>query len=369
MKPISETDTDATKVYYWCTGQDDNIGDVVLRRRLLQELVGSSSATGSGFCIYVGSASQSFIEGLAIPREATIYTAKYRWYLSLLKQAILRRPPVLIFNPGEVQRNRNTILAYALLMLPAVAVRLRGGAVLRTGIAVDHRGAGFIAKVATAVVRFTSLLVSEATWRDSASSSEFKTGSLVPDWAIDVPSLLPIGGKRDVIAVTFRSDRPEAFDANAVSQIRRLAELRKANVTVFCQVRRDRTAMERLSKKEGWNFIDWPPNLSHNRQEQIVRELFSKSVFVCSNRIHALIIGLTEGAQAICISSETELKVRTHLEHFGLAIVLDANAFTDYNELESRVREFAAQSGQLVRASAEVSNLAVRVRASIGTGG
>ncbi|OZE83892.1 hypothetical protein CH305_05355 [Rhodococcus sp. 15-649-2-2] len=140
-------------------------------------------------------------------------------------------------------------------------------------------------------------------------------------------------------------------------------------MTVFCQVRRDRTAMERLSKKEGWNFIDWPPNLSHNRQEQIVRELFSKSVFVCSNRIHALIIGLTEGAQAICISSETELKVRTHLEHFGLAIVLDANAFTDYNELESRVREFAAQSGQLVRASAEVSNLAVRVRASIGTGG
>lgn len=362
---MSQTDTDATKVYYWCTGQDDNIGDVVLRRRLLKELLDSSSATGSGFRIYIGSASQSFVEGLAIPSGARTYTAKSRWYLSLLKQTLHRRPPVLIFNPGEVQRSKSTILAYALLILPSIAVRLRRGVVSRTGIAVDHRGTGLVARVATAIVRLTSIIASEVAWRDSASHIEFKRGNLVPDWAITVPPRAQIVQKRDVIAVSFRSDRPGAFDAHAVSRIRRLAELRQANVTVFCQVRRDRTAMERLAKAESWNYIDWLPNLSHNRQEAILRELFSRSVFVCSNRIHALIVGLTEGAQAICISSEAEPKVRTHLEHFGLAVVSDADSFTDCDEMRHRVHEDAQQSEQLVRASAEVADLAVRVKASI----
>lgn len=369
MKPTPISVAHPTSVYYWCTGQDDNLGDVVLRRRLLGELHDSSCGTARNLRIYVGSASESFVRGLSIPTEATVYTTKSSWYISLLKQTVARRVPTLVFNPGEVQRNINTILAYVLLIIPSVIIRVRGGAVLRTGVAVDHRGTGAVAYVATAVVRFTSILASEATWRDSGSHNEFKRGRLVPDWAIEVPSYSTAGGKRDVIAVTFRSDRPKAFDAQVIGRIRRLAELRQATVTVFCQVRRDRNSMERLSKTEGWDFVDWHPAVCHQDQEKLIRNLFSKSIFVCSNRIHALIMGLTEGAQAICLSSEPEIKVRTHLEYFGLGIVLDADDTSDLESWESEVCVYHAQENALVKASEDVSDLALRVRNSINAGG
>ncbi|MEH6793167.1 MAG: hypothetical protein V7694_03440 [Rhodococcus sp. (in: high G+C Gram-positive bacteria)] len=365
MKPTHTNGSDAMEIYYWCTGQDDNIGDVVLRRRLLEVLHDASPDSGKSVHIYVGAASSSFVEGLEVPAKAKIYTAKIRWYLALVKQIFTPRPPVLVLNPGEVQRNAHTILAYTLLMLPSMAIRLRGGAIVRTGIAIDHRGAGLTAKIAKLVVRLNSVLASEATFRDIASHREFGHGRIVPDWAIHEPSNSKVGTERDVIAVTFRSDRPEAYDDKTIDQIQRLATKLQANVTVFCQVRRDSTAMKQLSLAAGWSFIDWPLSLSHNDQEKIVRDLFSKSVVVCSNRIHALIIGLTEGAQAICISSESEPKVRTHLEYFGLATVLDANGSIAGN-VGSGASEFRAQSGALAKASADVANLASQVKKIVG---
>ncbi len=47
------------KVFFWCRGQDDNIGDVLLRRRMLRDLRRLGEVH-----VLIGGASEGFIESM-----------------------------------------------------------------------------------------------------------------------------------------------------------------------------------------------------------------------------------------------------------------------------------------------------------------
>lgn len=354
------------RVYFWCTGQDDNIGDVVLRRQLLHVLMDGPSDIAKSLHIYIGPASESFVDSLDIPQGATVYRTKAVWLASLIRELVKPKPPVLVFNPGEVQRNLKTTLAYGALLGPALVIQLRGGSVARTGTAIDHRGAGPIAAIAKLAIQASDHFSSVASWRDTASKRAFKKGRLVPDWAIANPPKSYSEINRTILAVTYRADRRSAFDEVAIEKIKKMAAFHGLSVVVYCQVIRDRKEMQRLASQEGWDYLDWSPGDSHRRQEDRVRVLLRQSEWVCSNRIHALIIGLTEGAQAVCISSDDEPKVSTHLGDFGLATVIDKKHgdSDSFSALEERRAADGAEA--LMRASQDVNSLAREVRASFG---
>ncbi len=337
----------------------------MLRRRLLNVLLNQPDTEGQSLHVYVGSASAGFIKGLGIPVDAHVYTSKTVWLLAMVMNTLQRRPPVLVFNPGEVQLNLKTTVAYMSLWVPAAIIRLRGGAVVRTGTALDNRVTQPIAVLAKLAVRVANLATSIGSWRDVASRDEFGAGRLVPDWAIEKPSEDKDGYRRTLLAVTYRSDRRHAFDEYAIKRIREMAERYELKVIVYCQVRRDQVAMQKLAKDQGWEYIAWASTTPHLEQEIIVRDLLKKSRFVCSNRIHALIIGLTEGAQAICISSDDEHKVRTHLEYFGLTTMILSNPIEDSLDFNAVVPQRNESAEALANASAVVADLSRHVSTSV----
>ncbi|MBM4496697.1 hypothetical protein GS426_16745 [Rhodococcus hoagii] len=82
---------------------------------------------------------------------------------------------------------------------------------------------------------------------------------------------------------------------------------------VFTQVRRDNARGEELARLLGCKFEAWPEDVTHTEQEARVRALMRSARAVVSDRIHALIMGTTEGALPIGLIPSDDSKVGSHL--------------------------------------------------------
>ncbi|WP_317228728.1 polysaccharide pyruvyl transferase family protein [Clavibacter sp. MX14-G9D] len=291
---------DDDQIFVNPSGQRDNLGDSVLRRAYLNALRGRGALH-----VYVGT-DASYISGLGLRAEDVTYASKTAW----LRRALARTTHggVFALNAGEYVLDRR-FLVNAVWQGALVAVfRARGGTALALGIAVRAGAAG----ARTRALRQLLRTVSRVTWRDPESCRAVGLGSVAPDWAFALGStsdMVPAAG-RDILAVTMRGDRP-APDAVWIAVVRELAERHRVKVVVVNQMTADAQRCAELAAALGGDVLTWEGE-SHAHQEQRIRAVYARSVAVVSDRIHALILGLTEGAVPIGLTtSDPEKVIRT----------------------------------------------------------
>ena len=302
-------------IYYWCAGQDDNIGDVILRRRLLRSL----QATGTDCSVYVGSASREFIAALGVRPQDRVYTNFFHFILMATIHS-LRKDWLFGFNPGEIKCNRRQSLMHALLIPMMLVSLVHGKRCVRVGVGVglhDYRA------VWRHLIWFTVWLARVNIWRDSQSRELFGRGSVGPDWAFDeIGEESPKdeeSPERMYLAVSLRADG-RASSPEWIEALRGLERELGLTLTVVVQVKRDSLRAQELARELDCEIVDWSVE-SHEDQEKKLRYTYRRCEAVVSDRLHVLIMALTEGAVPLGLMEHEDGKIERHFAAAGFGTV------------------------------------------------
>ncbi|WP_157575877.1 polysaccharide pyruvyl transferase family protein [Mycobacterium sp. GA-2829] len=289
------------------SGQDDNVGDVVLRREYFDRL-----RRFGRLHIYLGPASDDFLKSLALQEADVIYDELRRWH-SAAWGALSRGPVWFVDKPGELLVDGRSFRRNVKFLPLILGVRARKGQVLRLGVAMRAENQLYV-KILRPLFRLSTCV----RWRDTESRTAFGFGEVSPDWAFGWES-----PARDVsntsggdIAVTYRADREPPSDA-IIDSIRALAHAGSRRMVVVTQVRRDAERSADLASRLGGELIPWPAERSLAEHECVLREVYRNSAMVISDRLHALIVGMTEGAVPVCVTDRRDAKVGRHLDAVG----------------------------------------------------
>lgn len=298
-------------VFYWCRGQDDNLGDVVLRRNLHLNI---SRSEYTKLHLFIGRASDSFVEALDVQPTDALYRSRIRWLAALVRQS---RRALIVFDPGEV-RLEDSILPHSVLVPLQALASVRGGRSVKLGVAV--RVSDLASGPAKVSFVLSNQLCSAVTWRDMDTPRHFSGGELGCDWAYQEMNTAAWGetSRRDMLLITVRGDR-SPWEDGTVAEICRFATANELRPVVFVQVRRDNDRARQLAERLGCELIDWPDSVDHSAQEAKVRSSMQRAAAVVSDRLHALIMGLTEGAVPVAVTTAGDAKLLTHLAAVGLA--------------------------------------------------
>ena len=303
-------------------GQQDNLGDVILRRHMLDVLRQESRLN-----LYVGTCSPSYVEALRLSPLDRTYDKTSRWLLELAK-ASLRRRTVFTFNTGEVSINRRFALS-RLMVIPLKAAQLiRGGSVIHVGQGIKDKPK----KRWRAVSILGLKLCSFVSWRDDRSRDLIGTGDTTPDWAFVEIHERGFNGQntlRPYITVSLRGDRPYP-DAEWLGTVKDYARSNGFRVAVATQVMRDSECSSRLAADLEGDLVDWTMDKPHARQEADLRSLYATSVAVISDRLHVLVVSMAEGATPIDASVEGNHKIRNTFAGAGLEISNFHRNLTNY---------------------------------------
>ncbi|WP_193046300.1 polysaccharide pyruvyl transferase family protein [Mycolicibacterium baixiangningiae] len=289
------------------SGQDDNVGDVVLRREYFDRL-----RRFGRLHIYLGPASDDFLKSLALQESDVIYGDLRKWH-SAAWGALFRGPVWFVDKPGELLVDGRSFRRNVKFLPLILGVRARRGQVLRLGVAMRAENQSYV-KILRPLFRLSTCV----RWRDTDSRTAFGFGEVGPDWAFGWES-----AARDVsdvtggdIAVTYRADREPPSDT-IIDSIRALARAGSRRVVVVTQVRRDAERSADLASRLGGELIPWPAERSLAEHENVLREVYRNSAMVISDRLHALIVGMTEGAVPACVTDHRDAKVGRHLDAVG----------------------------------------------------
>ncbi|APE10543.1 hypothetical protein BO226_16150 [Rhodococcus sp. 2G] len=153
---------------------------------------------------------------------------------------------------------------------------------------------------------------------------------------------------------------------SALDALRRVCSERDLKIVVFSQVRRDNSRTRELASALGGDVLMWEDDVSHSDQERKIRDLMAHSEVVVSDRIHALIMGTSEGATPLGLIPGSDVKVAPHFAAASIAGIsgditsLGTHAVADFirgvidrrTEIEARVdmaRARVADLGEAVR--------------------
>jgi len=292
-------------------GQYDNIGDILLRRPLLDFLreVGPLH-------IYLGDAPAGYVEGLKLGDSDTAYRSYVRWYLALLS-ATFRRRAHYVFKPGEIQLTLAGMKEHVGMLPGLVAVRLSGGKVLRIGV--GARGPGRLGRL---LMRPSIALTHLTLWRDPETRGWLGRGDVMPDLAFgsDLPEAPQL---RTLLTVSMRGDRPEP-SSEFVSIVRALAVERGLTLVTATQVGRDDERTSWLAQQLPALATNWSGS-DHGTQEDRLHDLYSRSEIVVSDRLHVLIASALDGATPLALLTARSNKIDRHFQAAGLpSISVDA---------------------------------------------
>ncbi|HEX2528070.1 MAG TPA: hypothetical protein VHL31_17430 [Geminicoccus sp.] len=298
-------------VYVWCMGQDDNIGDVVLRRRLLDEL----RPIGPLHVFLGDAASDDFVTALRLGSGDIVIRDSKAWTPAVLHAA--RQGPILcVGKPGELPTDTARLRRSLRRLLLHWQVGRKGGAVVQLGI-----GAREQPRRLMPLFRLSFRLHHMVRWRDPRSHAQFRLGSVMPDWGFDDfgPTSTPLPGDgrgpRELVVLSLRGDRPAPGQAwlEGVRAFCRRSALRPIVVT---QVRRDADQSRHLARRLDAELVDWGAE-PHAQQEQRLRRTYARAALAVSDRLHVLIVAFTEGAVPLCLVDRPEDKIGRHFEAIG----------------------------------------------------
>lgn len=297
---------DQRHVYAWLEGQFDNIGDSALRRAYAQAL------TERGHVVMWGGNHPGYNAGLGGVDGAELEQSYLRWLRSLYADVLAGRADVAL-NAGQFGISKEFAKRLSTIVPALVLNRVRGGGNLWLGAASTPRWGR------TRLIRALARLATQVSWRDEASSRTIYPAPVMPDWAF---SLEPGGrpaGRRGRLAVSLRGDRP-APSERWIAAVGGLAARLALRPTVVVQVARDEDRAAELAASLGADLVSWGSG-DHAEQESRVRTVYRDSRVILSDRLHALIIGMTEGAVPLGWCEHTNDKVARHFDVIGMGWV------------------------------------------------
>lgn len=340
---------DEPRVFAWLTGQDDNIGDSVLRRGYVEALQGVGDSS-----VYIGGGSDDYVSALGLtPRDVTFSDVR-RWLHAAWRQA-RRAPIVLAINAGEFHLTRGNTMGL-LVVLPLIGrVRRGGGKVVWLGAEIPRAGSS----IRTALWRRVHRKANMVRWRDNETGSKLAASPWMPDWAL---SLGPMAESRPrtSLGISLRFDRPYPNET-WLNNVRGAAARLDLDIVAIAQVKRDSDYARRLAADLGGRAVVYESG-DHASQERIVRDEYAAMTVLLSDRLHGLLIGATEGAVPLAWCASATDKITRHLVPLGFTWSVAAQS--DASELiagldSDTLADFAAQTdvlvGQARGALAEVS--------------
>lgn len=297
----------SSSVFVSTVGQDSNVGDSVLRRAYLDAL-----RRAGQLHVLVGDNSKSYVSALHLGPHDIVYASRRAWWGQALRSA-LRSKTLVAYNAGEMQSSKKFFVSYLRHAALILVARFRGG----TGV---HAGMGIRRKTRLSPLIGVALQASSiVSWRDAKSREWSKLGEVNPDWAFNTRGVLDSpaeAGMRPYLAVSMRGDRVPPSDT-WIRNISRVAKENSLRILLVVQVQRDGDMARELAHSHGWELLDWPPDVDHADHELRIRAVYAQSRAVVSDRLHALVIGATEGATPIGYSSAPVEKVERTLRAAG----------------------------------------------------
>jgi polysaccharide pyruvyl transferase WcaK-like protein len=290
--------------FVWATGQDDNIGDSLLRRGYVDALRRSHEVV-----VWVGRASPAFLGGLGVHPADTVLSSYRQWYLRAAVSA-LRGRTVVAVNAGEVPVSRMGSLRMASLFFLIALARARGGRGVWLGAGVPSSGRGTVLPY-RAVSRAASVV------RVRDHESQRRLGGhvgVMPDWAFGLGAATAswiASEQRRQVAVSLRGDRP----VPPADWFEWLVKLDLEPVIVV-QVERDRERGREVSLILGVAEPVWL--VDHAAQEAYVRSVYANCAVAVSDRLHVLIVAATEGALPVGWVPSSGGKVARHFDSVRL---------------------------------------------------
>ncbi|GAB3067851.1 polysaccharide pyruvyl transferase family protein [Nocardioides zeae] len=291
------------------TGVSGNLGDAVIRRRVLRWF-----ETGSTRHVYVGRTTPGWVEQLELPTTDVVYGAGERraWLKKLL---FGRGRRVLVFDPGEVPLGREHLKSELVFLLIGIVLRLRGASVVRPPRAVAH-----VDRPTAWLHQMGCLLSQTVMWRDADSHRTMRCGDLTPDTAFGEPRRAQADEPHRV-AISLRGARPLPPDAwfDAVAEFARASGLL---ITLSTQVDEDRDRSAELAARfralgATVDHVEWTDasDLEHERR---LRDLYTECKVVISDRLHVLLIAAKCGAIPTEVVPGPKSKCRTHFATAGI---------------------------------------------------
>lgn len=330
------------RIFVPARGQYDNIGDILLRRQLLDWLRESGPLH-----IYIGASPPGYKEGLRLHQSDVTYDSFGTWYLAALQSAARGRASY-VFKPGEIQL---TIVGMKehLSMLPVIAlVRARGGAVARVGV-----GSRNFSPVPRLLIRPSIALSNLSLWRDAATAAYLGHGEVMPDLGFaettsspDAAAAVQEADERNVLVVSMRSDRPYPSEAWR-SAVRETAERQGLQIWTATQVLRDDSRSVRLASDLGANLLGWD-GAAHDEQERKLRALYRRSALAVSDRLHVLVAAVTEGAVPAAVLTDSSSKIGRHFAAAGIHDIVVHSAGLPSRDIVGRLENLLERSGPIL---------------------
>lgn len=328
------------KIFVSVLGQVDNVGDTVLRRAFLDALRPAGQLQ-----VYVGERDSSYLSGLGLSSDDVLVRSRQQWRRAI-RRTSLREASVYAFNAGEMEVRRSYAMQYVRLAPLLVALRLRGGHVIHAGFGVRTPTAWRIP------IRATLRLADIVSWRDSESRTAMGIGRVAPDWAFAVGSsnevlaeaaTSPDWNDRKILAVSLRynGQRP---DATWVASVRALADSLGLSIVVVAQILRDGPLATELALELGGEAVAWD-GPDHAAQEEKLRAVYRRSQLLVTNRLHAAVMALTEGALPLPLGevfdrrADVPDKVTRTLAAAGITGVTVDRHLVDAAQLQNTARD------------------------------
>lgn len=298
-----------TTIFVLGSGQEDNIGDVVLRRTMFDQL-----RTRGPLHVFLGAASEEFVTALELSDSDVVYHDKGAWRSALWASIRRGRGTWFVDKPGELILGRRYLLAQLRMVPAAIAIRLQRGRVLRLGLG-QRSPEPRLTPIYRALFRLSNVVA----WRDADTYATFRLGEVMPDWGFAERGSTEVDG-RDLLVLSYRSDKP-AFTPALVTALGDAARARGLQIAVVTQVGRDSPRSRELAEALDAELIDWPDGRSHGEQERLLRDVYRRSAIVLSDRLHVLIVAMTEGAVPLALSLGPNYKIGRHFDAIGYSDV------------------------------------------------
>lgn len=301
---------DAMRIFASAMGQIDNVGDTVLRRAFLDVL-----RPAGDLHVFIGARGDDYLSGLGLAESDRLFRSSGTWRKTI-SRAAFREAIGYAFNAGEMETQRAYAMHYARLAPLLMASRARGGRAIHAGLGI--RTATPWRYPIAATLRLCDIV----SWRDSYSRSMMGLGTVAPDWAFALGS--PDGALttewsaqgRTRLAVSLRYNGALP-DSTWVRTVRAFAKSRDLEVVTVSQIMRDGPLAQELARELGGEAVVWD-GPDHATQEERLRSVYRTSRLVLTNRLHAAVIALTEGAIPLALASSSYDKTPRTLATAGI---------------------------------------------------
>jgi hypothetical protein len=334
-----------TNVFAIGRGQYENVGDIILRRQLLDWVRPMGQLH-----VYVGNSPAGYDEGLGLGPDDRVYRSLRSWYKAALVAA-LRGGAAYVFKPGEVQLTLVGMKEHFSVLPLLVALRLRGGTAIRAGV-----GTRNYAPIPRALMRPSIALSDITLWRDVATGEYMKTGGVMPDLAFGegadddrVASFRTSSPERNVLVVSMRGDDPDRRYPSKgwMDGVRLYAESNGLEIWAVTQVRTDNDRTVRLAEDLGGQVLGWDEETGHDEQERRLRQLYARTAIALSDRLHVVIAAFTEGAVPVGSLVVNSDKVDRHFRTIGIDDVSVSATGDSAEELAERLTALAARRADM----------------------